>query len=220
MTEPLGLLRTAYRDLSAVLSALTPDEGWQPTGCAGWSPVDLGFHLLSDARRALVALNTPATAAADTDAVDYWTAWRPPAPGDEDELWSTRIAASVHGGMQGIAHRYAETSAAVVVAAGRVDPAERVGTQGRVLTVADLLSTLTVEAAVHHLDLVVRLAHPGPAAGPLAEVRRVLAGLLGAPLPEDWDDATAARRGTGREPLTDADRAVLGPLADRFPLFG
>ena len=23
---------------------------------------------------------------ADTTAVDYWTAWRPPAPGDEEEL--------------------------------------------------------------------------------------------------------------------------------------
>ena len=46
---------------------------------------------------------------------------------------------------------------------------------------ADLLSTLTVEAAVHHLDLVLRLDRPGPAAGPLAEVRRVLEGLLGRP---------------------------------------
>jgi hypothetical protein len=89
-----------------------------------------------------------------------------------------------------------------------------------VLTVADFLSTLTVEAAVHHLDLVVRLDRPGPAPGPLAEVRRVLEGLLGAPLPAAWDDATAARRGTGREPLTVADRAELGPAAAAFPLFG
>ena len=51
-----------------------------------------------------------------------------------------------------------------MVAAGRADPDGLVGTQGRVLTVADFLSTLTVEAAVHHLDLVVRLDRPGPAA--------------------------------------------------------
>jgi hypothetical protein len=103
--DALRLLATAYRDLSAVLSSLSVDEGWEPTGCAGWSPVDLGFHLLSDARRALVALNTPAVAPVDTDAVSYWTAWRPPAPGDEEELWSTRVAASVHGGLRGIAGR-------------------------------------------------------------------------------------------------------------------
>ncbi len=220
MPEPLDLLRTAYGDLSGVLSSLAVEEGWQPTGCAGWTPVDLGFHLLSDARRALVALNTPASGPADTTAVDYWTAWRPPAPGDDEELWSTRIAASVHGGLVGIARRYAETSAAVLVAARRVRDDDLVLTQDKVLTVADLLSTLTVEAAVHHLDLVAYLDRPGPAAGPLAEVRRVLEGLLRRPLPADWNDVTAARRGTGREALTDADRADLGDDTDAFPLFG
>jgi hypothetical protein len=89
-----------------------------------------------------------------------------------------------------------------------------------VLSVADFLSTLVVEAAVHHLDLVLRLDRPGPAAGPLGEVRRVLEDLLGRPLPGRWDDATAARRGTGRERLTDDDRAELGDAASAFPLFG
>lgn len=220
MHDSLRLLTTAYHDVAALLRALTPAEGFEPTGCAGWTTVDLGFHMLSDARRALVALNTPATGPTDTDAVDYWRAWRPPEPGDEAELWSTRIAASVHGGLPGISARYAETSAAALVAAGRVAPDDRVGTQGRVLTVADFLSTLTVEAAVHHLDLVLRLDRPGPAAGPLAEVRRVLEGLLAGPLPARWEDATAARRGTGREPLTAEDRAELGAAAGAFPLFG
>jgi hypothetical protein len=218
--DPVSLLRATYGDVSAVLSSLTVAEGWEPTGCAGWTPVDLGFHLLSDARRALVTLHTPADGPADTTAVDYWTAWRPPEPGDDEERWSTRIAASVHGGLTGIAGRYAETSAAAVVAAGRSDPEAFVRTQGRVLTVADFLSTLIVEAAVHHLDLVDRLDRPGPAAEPLAEVRRALEGLLGAPLPPGWDDVTAARRGTGREPLTDDDRAELGDRVPAFPLFG
>jgi hypothetical protein len=218
--DPVSLLSTAYGELSAVLSSLTSDEGFEPTGCAGWAAVDLGFHLLSDARRALVALHTPADGPADTTAVDYWTAWRPPAPGDEDELWSTRIAASAHGGLLPIAARYAETTAAVVVATDGVRPGRVVRTQGRTLTVADLLSTLTVEAAVHHLDLVVRLDRPEPSAEPLAEVRRILEGLLGGPLPDRWDDVTAARRGTGRERLTPEDRLELGPGARRFPLFG
>ena len=220
MTGPTALLQTACRDLSTLLGSLTEEEGWQPTGCAGWTPVDLGFHLLGDARRALVALATPATGPADTDAVSYWTAWQPPEPGDHEELWSTRIVASTQGGLPGIASRYAETAAAVGVAAGRVQPADLVRTQDRVLTVADLLSTLVVEATVHHLDLVAHLDRPDPDAGPLAEVRRVLEGLAGCPLPGRWDDATAARRGTGRERLTAADRLELGPAAALFPLFG
>ena len=52
-----------------------------------------------------------------------------------------------------------------------------------------------------------------------ALVRRVLTGLLGAPLPAAWDDVTAALKGTGREPLGEQDRQALGPLAARFPLF-
>ena len=220
MDDSLRLLSTAYRDVAGVLGSLPPEQAWEPTGCAGWSVVDLGFHLLSDARRALVTLNTPADRAADTEAVDYWRAWRPPEPGDEVELWSTRIAASVHGGLPGISYRYAETSAAAVVAAGRGRPDDLVGTQGRVLTVADFLSTLVVEAAVHHLDLVLNLDRPGPAAEPLAEVRRVLEGLHGGPLPARWDDVTAARRSTGREPLSAEDRAELGAGAAAFPLFG
>ena len=135
-------------------------------------------------------------------------------------MWSTRIAASVHGGLAGISRRYTETSAAVLIAAGRVGAGDLVATQGHVLTVADLCSTLVVEAAVHHLDLVAHLERPGPAPGPLAEVRRVLEGLLGRALPSEWDDVTAARRGTGREPLTAADRAELGEGAAAFPLFG
>src|SRR5689334_11630221 len=106
MPDPVGQLGSAYGPLSAVLSSLTVEEGFEPTGCAGWTPVDLGFHLLSDARRALVAMHTPVHGPPDTDAVDYWTAWRPPEPGDGEELWSTRVAASVHGGLAGIAARY------------------------------------------------------------------------------------------------------------------
>jgi hypothetical protein len=220
VSDPVSLLSTAYRDLSAVLSSLTLEEGFEPSGCTGWTAVDLGFHLLSDARRALVALHTPADGPADTNAVDYWTAWRPPEPGDDDELWSTRIAASAHGGLLPIAARYAETTAAVLDAASGVSPGHLVRTQGRTLTVAALLSTLSVEAAVHHLDLVLRLDRPGPSAEPLAEVRRILEGLLAGPLPDRWDDVTAARRGTGRERLTAQDRLELGPGARRFPLFG
>ena len=54
----------------------------------------------------------------------------------------------------------------------------------------------------------------------MAEARRVLEGLLGRPLPVDRDDVTAVRRGTGREALSDADRAELGAEAAAFPLVG
>lgn len=94
-------------------------------------------------------------------------------------------------------------------------------TQGHVLRTTDFVATLAVEAAVHYLDLTVELpAAPAPDPSSLRLVRRVLDGLLGCPVPVDWDDRGYALKGTGRVPLTDEDRTALGALAERFPLFG
>jgi hypothetical protein len=218
--SPTELLAVTYRSLSEQVTDLRPEEAWQPTGCAGWAVLDLTLHLVDDARRGLVALATPAGGPATGDAVAYWRAWQPTAAQDEDVAWRTRVRASVAGGPGELSAVYAELVAAVTVLAERSAPDDLVGTQGHVLRADDLLSTLAVEAAVHHLDLVAHLDRPGPAPEALTEVRRVLEGLLGGPLPAGWDDATAARRGTGRAPLDDADRAALGSSAERFPLFG
>ena len=221
MAEPRELLRTAYGDVAgALLAVAMAGDEWAPSGCRGWAVADLGYHLLGDARRALLALSTPTDAPADTDAVRYWRSWQPPEPGDDEGLRRTRAMSSVGILFADLVQAYADTTSAVLVSAGRVELGDRVATQGHVLTVADLLSTLTVEAAVHHLDLVAHLDRPGPAGEPLAEVRRVLEGLLGQLLPSGWDDVTAARRGTGREALTAADRTGLGAAAESFPLFG
>ncbi|ADB73708.1 maleylpyruvate isomerase N-terminal domain-containing protein [Geodermatophilus obscurus] len=220
MPSPTELLTATYRSLSEQVTALLPEEAWQPTGCAGWAVLDLTLHLVDDARRGLVALATPADGPATSDAVAYWRAWQPTGAQDEDVAWRTRVRASVAGGLAELSAVYAELVAAVTVLAERTAPDDLVGTQGHVLRADDLLSTLAVEAAVHHLDLVAHLDRPGPAPEALAEVRRVLEGLLDGPLPAGWDDATAARRGTGRAPLDDADRAALGSSAERFPLFG
>jgi hypothetical protein len=96
-----------------------------------------------------------------------------------------------------------------------------VATQGHVLTAGDLITTLAVEATVHHLDLTVRLPlAPQPSPEGLAAVRATLDGLLGRPALTEWSDEHYARVGTGRAALTDAERAALGTAADRFPLFG
>ncbi|OLR93825.1 maleylpyruvate isomerase N-terminal domain-containing protein [Actinokineospora bangkokensis] len=192
------------------------------TGCAGWHAGDLLFHQLCDARRALVALNTPGDRAPDRDAVTYWLGF----PGradttdtsdttdDEHARFVRAVTAAYPPGA--LVAEWRATAAAAVVAAQRC-PHPAVGTQGHVLTTTDFLDTLVVEATVHHLDLTAEVPD-APAADPdgLRRVRRVLDGLLGHPAPFDWDDRTYALKGTGRLPLTGAETA----LADRFPLFG
>jgi hypothetical protein len=180
---------------------------------------DLLFHLATDCQRLLVALATPADGPPDTDEVSYWSAWQPGTEGAEAGLRGTRLMASAWSSVRGPADLYVETAEALLRAARRADPASVVRTQGRTLTVASLLHTSAVEAAVHHLDLRPALTEdPHPEA--LRAVRAVLDGLAGRPAPADWSDARYVLVGTGRAELTDAERAELGDASERFPLFG
>lgn len=113
-----------------------------------------------------------------------------------------------------------ETAEAVVRAA-RARPHEALATQGHTLRTADFIATLAVEAATHYLDMTVALpTAPDPDPASLALARQVLDELAGSPLPGGSDDATCALKGTGRLPITPADRSALGPLAGKLPLFG
>lgn len=213
------LLAEAYAPLLRLADSVGETEGWTPTLLPGWVVRDLLFHLASDAQRALVALATPAGRPADTDEVGYWSSWRPGADDAQAGLRGTRTMASAWSSVRGPADLYAATARAVLHAAGAAEPDGIVLTQGHALSVASLLGTLVVEAGVHHLDLEPVLPDP-PAPAVLAEVRRVLDGLLGRPAPARWSDVRYARLGTGRAALDADERVAVGALADRFPLFG
>jgi hypothetical protein len=222
----LDALETGYRRVTEVVTGLGEAELMRPTGCAGWAVADVLFHQLLDAQRALVAFATPVTEPPDRDDVTYWAEFTPQ-PGEAGaqaragaaaHARFVRLAASAYPPGT-LARVWSETAAAACRAA-RACQAAGVATQGHVLRPADFTATLAVETAVHYLDLTVDLpSAPPPDPVSLALVRRVLEGLLGSPLPASWGDASAAVKGTGRVPLTDGDRTVLGPLADRVPLF-
>jgi mycothiol maleylpyruvate isomerase-like protein len=241
----LDALDAVYRNVTAVAGGLGDADLMRPSRCAGWAVADVLYHELLDARRALRTFASPADRPPDCDDVSYWTGYAPAGDGSSGDGASgdhssgggalacaeptyaeesaaharyVRIAAAAYP-PGALAWEWSETAAAAV-RAGRACGHEAVTTQGHVLTVADFAATLAVEAAVHYLDLTVALpGAPAPERASLALVRRVLAGLLGAPLPAFWDDVTAALKGTGREPLTEADRQALGASAGKFPLF-
>ncbi|SFF01532.1 Mycothiol maleylpyruvate isomerase N-terminal domain-containing protein [Actinacidiphila alni] len=221
LDRPATALRDAYGAFTAVVNGLDEDGSWLPTGCTGWAVRDLVFHCLADAQRGLVALHTPASGLADRDAVTYWQDWEPGTAGAANGRRWVRVSASMFLVFDQLRELYAETAAAAATAAEAADEASLVRTQGHVLTAADLVTTLAVEATVHHLDLTVALPDaPPPSAAGLAAVRATLDGLLGRPVPVAWSDERYARAATGRAALTAAERAALGEDAGRFPLFG
>jgi mycothiol maleylpyruvate isomerase-like protein len=231
----LDALDAVYRNVTAAAGGLGEADLMRPSRCTGWAVADVLYHELLDARRALRTFASPADRPPDRDDVSYWTGYAPgaddssgdrpsgggaPAYAEESAAHAryVRIAAAAYP-PGALAWEWSETAAAAV-RAGRACGHKAVATQGHVLTVADFAATLAVEAAVHYLDLTVALpGAPAPEPVSLALVRRVLTGLLGAPLPASWDDVTAALRGTGRDPLSAADRQALGPSAGKFPLF-
>jgi hypothetical protein len=120
-----------------------------------------------------------------------------------------------------IVAQWTETATAAAYAAKALPADAKVATQGHVLAAGDFLATLAVEATIHHLDLVAGdRALAGPSGPGLAVTRETLDGVLGQPVPADWDDVGYALKATGRAPLTADDRTRLGALADRFPLLG
>ncbi|MGK5737739.1 maleylpyruvate isomerase N-terminal domain-containing protein [Micromonospora sp. URMC 103] len=217
-------LAEAYQGITTVVADLTDADLQRPTRCRGWLVDDLLLHVLADAQRALVALASPAPGPADVDDVSYWQA----APFDDGDAgaaharWIRRSAAAFDR-PSGVVRYWCDTAPAAVRAAAAADPSGFVATQGHVLRVPDFLATLTTEAVVHHLDLVVDLPDaPGP--GPLATAvaTATLDGLLSdeAVRPASWDDEEFLLKGTGRLPLTERDRRDLGEVAGWFPLLG
>ncbi|MEU0152315.1 maleylpyruvate isomerase N-terminal domain-containing protein [Micromonospora fulviviridis] len=218
-------LAQAYDGITAVVTRLD-DAGLQrPTRCRGWLVADLLFHVLCDAQRALVALASPAPGPADVDDVSYWRAFT---PGGDDEAsvkhaWWARRSAAAFDRPSGVVRIWSDTAPAAVRAAAAADPDGYVTTQGHVLRVPDLLATLTTEAVIHHLDLVVDLPDaPLPAAAPTRVAVATVDGLLSddAVRPTGWDDRDYLLKATGRVPLTDHDRLELGEAAGWFPLLG
>ena len=222
MTTPpqVALLATTYGAVVDLLRDVDDDASWQPTGCRGWAVRDLTFHCVSDAQRALVALHTPTDDDPDLDAVSYWADWGSDPAGDANGRRHTRVMGAMFGVWSQLRDLHAETASAVVHAAAHADPDHRVRTQGHVLRVDDLLSTLTVEATIHHLDLVTDLpGAPGPTEAGLREVCRVLDALLDLPASPGWPVDRYLRVATGRATPTEAEARELGPAADRLPVF-
>src|SRR5262245_31032567 len=210
-------LDAAYGSVSNLAAQLSRSDLLAFSRCRGWSVVDVLFHLLCDAQRALVAFATPTDLPADRDYVSYWTGFAAQAGDPTPSAWWVRRSASAFRDGTGVVALWRETAPAAVRAARRADPGGRISTQGHVLSVPDFMATLATEAAIHHLDMTVNLAdamEPGSAATDLAVA--TLDGLLPVDRPPAWTETEFLLKATGRSPLAAMDRTALGEAAGEF----
>ena len=211
--------------LAAVVAALSDADLAAPTLCAGW----LAAHLLAHVRLGLAEHATsfaePAGPAdvVDRDYVSYWRDWPPgnrPATFDGVRFhWASGSAYATADGLR----RHLADTARQAAGMSRQAPAGVFRLQGHVMEAEDILAMWTVEWVIHQLDLTEYL--PGGRLGPtdkaLALAVRTVDELTGSPVrPPAWDPATYVLKGTGRLPLDEAERELLGERAERFPAFG
>jgi mycothiol maleylpyruvate isomerase-like protein len=211
----------AYTVLDELAASLTDKQHLLASRCRGWAVCDVLCHLDFGMQEILVGFASATARPADTDVASYWRDCCAPGEPDRGHARFTRLVASAYARPSGlVAHLHLTTGAALRQARAAV-PDQRLDFQGHVVTMADFLTIWAVEAAVHHLDLVVELPDaPPPPPASLAVTRQTLDALLGEQAPVGWDDVTYALKGTGRLPLTGEERGALGPLAERFPQFG
>ncbi|MFF4042710.1 maleylpyruvate isomerase N-terminal domain-containing protein [Streptomyces sp. NPDC001816] len=200
--------------------AETPDEYFdRPSGCAGWLVRDLVCHLVIDAQDVLITLVTPADGEPTVDAVTYWDLLAE-LPTGEDPLDALipRLAAA-YGEPRWLKFHLDDVGGAAGRAAALADPAARVSTQDKVLTVGDYLSAYVLEWTLHHLDLIAHLPSAAePPAESLAAARASLEKIGGIPFPASFSHRDALLVGTGRRTPTEAEKAALGDLTARLPL--
>ena len=210
-----------YALLDELAASLSDEQTLLASRCRGWAVCDVLCHLDLGMVEILVALASPTDRPADTDFAAYWRDCCAPGEPDLGHARWVRLVASAYQRPGGLVRHLRLTTGAALRQAQAAPADRRLDFQGHVIEMGDFLATWVVEAAVHHLDLTVELPDaPPPVPASLRVTRETLDALLGAPPPAEWDEVTYALKGTGRLPLTGGERDALGPLAERFPLFG
>jgi hypothetical protein len=216
----VDLFSTSWAALRAAVAGLSDEDFTRPSGCTGWLVRDLVCHLVIDAQDVLITLATPSHREPTRDAVTYWeVSGTPPTGQDPLDALTVRLAAAYQEPHL-LKFHLDDVGSAAGRAALLADPAGRVGTRDEVLTVADYLSVYVLEWTLHHLDLIARLPDPEqPPAATLTRSRELLERIAGGAFPASFHDVDALLIGTGRRAPTQEERAGLGELADRLPLF-
>jgi uncharacterized protein (TIGR03083 family) len=220
VTEPVDALETEVAKTAAFLDELRPDEWGAPTRCPPMNFRELTVHALRGAYRITELLaGDPVSDEPEMDVVTYYR--YDPADVGPGVIARAKAESDSRPADTDIGAEWREAWAAGIAAARAAaedDPVIRspFGT----IRLREYLRSRCVEVTIHAMDLLDALGRaPDPSPAGLEAACDVLRGLLGADLrPLGMDEVRFALAGTGRAELTAAERDMLGPLSDSFPL--
>lgn len=191
-----------------------PDADWaRPSPCPPWTAAELLGHVVTGIARLPGMLDAPAPQRAEVSAAGYFRADERFSRGtDAERIASGRTRAAGAGGGPGLARELGRVRAEAVARCRREPPGRVVRTRhGDAMLLSEFLVTRVLEAGIHGLDLAAALGRDPwltPAAAGLLTglylggTGTTLAGL-------GWDELTFLRLATGREPMSEAQRAHL-----------
>jgi uncharacterized protein (TIGR03083 family) len=222
VADPIEALRDECEEVSEIAGALGDDDFVRPTRCTAWNVKELLGHIYRDIDRINAALASDPPPAVTHDSVSYWQAYDPIVDAPDVADRAKQVADRYSTGRE-LAEAWDEMWPRTLAQASTADRGRLVVTWGPATTLNEYLKTRVLEVTVHRMDLEDALGRKGWGTDlAVSIVDDILEGLLGEEPPSDldWDVVDFIETGAGRRPLTDDERVVLGPLADRFPLLG
>lgn len=206
-----------------LLHTLKPKQWEQPTRCPPMNVRELASHMLRGAVRIHDMLDKgPVDEEPERDGTTYFQAW----DGDAAAGAAAEVVQRAQEASASFPKDLAKTwdlewTKALQRARMYVSEDPVLHSIFGLMRLTEYLKTRCVEVVIHHMDVDDALGRkPHPDREALEIVGDVMRGLLGTDLrPVGVDDVRFALVGSGRAPLNDDERQMLGPLAQKFPLF-
>jgi uncharacterized protein (TIGR03083 family) len=218
--HPRDSLSEETARVGAYIAGLSSDDWQAPTRCPPLSVRELAVHALRGAYRIIDTLSAPALEGEpEKDAITYWR--YDAAKVGKGVIDRAKAESDARPPAADISAEWREAWSRALDLAARSDEDDPlIPAVPGTIRLREFIKTRCIEVTIHGMDLRAAMGlPPDPTPGALEVVCDVLRGLLGADLrPLGMDEVHFALAGTGREDLTDAEREMLGPLSDAFPL--
>ena len=219
MSSVVDALAREVGSVGQLLHALKPKQWDLPTRCAPLTVRELSAHMLRGSKLIQEMLEAgPVDAEPEKDAVTYFQF-----DGDSEAPQIVKRAQDAAASFpKDLAAGWdLEWTKGLQRARLHIGDDPVLPNRFGLIRLSEYLKTRIVEVVIHHMDVDDALGKkPHPDAAALEIVGDVLRGLLGTDLrPLGVDDVRFALIGTGRAQLNDDERRLLGPLAEKFPLF-